>query len=435
MISELPVLEDFSKDDILDKEGDASHPHPFYILEQKSVACFFEPVLSVQKMGVIGLETVRLAVDPFDPSRLIKPRDLFQNMTAEDSHLRLPLDRLLWQKSLEAFFPLQVKAPHLLMFLDVEPSVLEESTVGSYHLMIQVRNMELDPRRIVVQLSLAEQVNPWPIQRFVEFQRGFGFLTSLKDVSSHPHHLDFLSRVNPDMVKVEDKLVRGLAGSREKQADFLGFLKKAHSLGILVTAGGIESEEDALVALEFGTDLVQGKYFSKNYKKGPVFILNRKSRMEFLASRFKRRLQGRADRDRDLKKRCDAVAASLAACLSKNPAGDWAGDLLALSRSFPQLECLYLLNAEGVQVTETVCSQHHIPERKCILFQPSPRGTDHSLREFYHALHSAPAQRRYLTEPYLSMSSGNLCVTAAIAVGDPSGDFPILCADLNVAKV
>lgn len=436
MIVELPKLEDLSKDDVLEEAAVAAYPiHPFYVLEQQSVVCFFEPLLSVQKMAVIGLEAVRRAVDPDDPRRLFEPRDLFRCITPGDSQLRLPLDRLFLWKSLEAFFPLQTQAPNLLMFMDVEPSTVEESMAEPEYLLQRAAEWSLDPRRVVLQVSLTDRLNLQSIWKFVEIQRTYGFLVSLKGVTSSPQDLDILLRLNPDMVKVEDNLVRGLANSKEKQAAFLAVLKKAHALGILVMVGGIESEEDALMALEFGTDLVQGKYFSKNYKKNTVFTLNRKSRMQFLASRFKRRLAGKANRDRELKSRCATVASSLAACLPNKPVGEWEAELPSLFGSFQSLECLYLLNAEGIQVTEAVCSQYHIPERKGILFHPSPKGSDHSLREFYYGLLSTPVQRRYLTTPYLSMNSGHLCVTLAMVVGNPSGEFHILCADLNAAKV
>ncbi len=302
MQENLIMLEDPGKDEILDESLAASYPvHPFYILEQNSAACFFEPLLSVQKMSVIGLESVQRAMDPSDPRRLFVPQDLFRYMTREDAHLRLPLDRLFRQKSMEGFIPLQNQTPHLMLFMDVEHSALKDSVVSSGHLLRQAEGYALDPRRIVVQISLAEEMDSQPVRRFVEAQRDHGFLISLKDVNGSPEHLDTLLRFNPDLVKVGDNLVRGLASHSEKQEAFINILKMAHSLGILVTAGAIESEEDAMVALEFGADLLQGKYLSKNYKKSRVFTLNRKSRMQFLASRFKRRMTIRAQRDRDLK--------------------------------------------------------------------------------------------------------------------------------------
>ena len=106
------MIEDLAKSDMLDevlekvlrREMTASYPvHPFYILEQDSATSFFEPLVSVQKMGVIGLETISRAVHP-DNQSLIDPQDLFRGMGSEEPGLRLrPRDRLFRQKAWKVF--------------------------------------------------------------------------------------------------------------------------------------------------------------------------------------------------------------------------------------------------------------------------------------------------------------------------------------------
>ncbi len=55
----------------------ASYPiHPFHILEGGNVASFFEPLFSVSRRGVVGLDTLNRAVHP-DNQSLIEPKDLF----------------------------------------------------------------------------------------------------------------------------------------------------------------------------------------------------------------------------------------------------------------------------------------------------------------------------------------------------------------------
>jgi EAL domain-containing protein (putative c-di-GMP-specific phosphodiesterase class I) len=435
------MIEDLTKDDMLDevlekvqrREMTASYAvHPFYILEQNSATSFFDPLVSVQKMGVIGLETISRAVHP-DNQSLIEPQDLFRGIGGDEPGLKLALDRLFRQKSLEGFSPLQVQAPDLLLFLDVEPSVLKENVVGSGHLLQKVQALGLDPRRIVIQISLAGEMEPSLIGKFMEIQNRCGFLTGLKGVAANPEYLDYLLGFNPDMVKLEGNQVKGLSTHNQKQEDFLNVVKMAHARGIVVIAGGLDNEEDALTALDFGTDLLQGSYFSKNHRKNTVFTLGRKARMQFLVSRYKRRITNRAKRDQDLRNRCHWIVDSLFASLQNIPLDQLEKSLPWALRNFPSVECLYLLDAEGRQANEMVTSRIHIPERKKILFHQSPKGTDHSFREYYFALASGRA--RYLTEPALSMNSGHLCLTAAAVMGDPAKEFYVLCADVNLQRI
>ncbi|HVM32728.1 MAG TPA: EAL domain-containing protein [bacterium] len=410
----------------------AAYPvHPFHILEQNSVASFFEPVVSVQKMGVIGLETLSRAVHP-DNQSLIEPQDLFRGMGDREPGLKLALDRLFRKKGLEDFSPFQNQAPNLLLFLGIEPSILEEAIVGSGHLLRQVRELSLDPQQVVVQISLAGEMNPLYVKKFIDLQRSHHFLVALTGVKNRPDHLDMMLRFNPDLVRFEEPLTRGLAAQPAKQEALRAVLKQAHALGILAMAHGVESEEDALMALEMGVDLLQGGYFSRSYKTGTVFTLGRKARMQFLASRYRRRAASRAKRDLQLKSRCGWLADSIFSRFTP-PVPDMEGALRRQLGLYPALECLYLLDSEGTQITSTVCSQTHIPLRKQVLFQPSPKGTDHSHREYFYAL--AAGENRHLTEPAISMNSGNLCVTVSQSLEDGLGGFHILCLDLNLSKV
>jgi EAL domain-containing protein (putative c-di-GMP-specific phosphodiesterase class I) len=417
---------------ILEKSTAPYPVHPYHILEQNSVASFFEPLFSIPKMGVIGLETLNRAVHP-DNQSLIDPKDIFRGMGNKEPGLKLALDRLLRQKGLEEFSPFQVQSPNLLLFLEIEASILKENTVGSGHLLSQVQNLGLAPQQVVVGLSLSAEMDPWFVGKFMETQHGSGFLLALRDASAQPRHLEAILRFNPDMVRVEDALVRGLAGKAENRKAFLKISKLAHSLGILVIAGGLESEEDALVALELGADLLQGMYFCRNPKAQAVLTLGRKARMQFLADRYRRRLARKARRDRDLMNRCKWIAGSIFGRLETPPDSGLEVEFTSIFRQYPALECLYLLDGEGLQVSEAVCSEYHVPERKRLLFQPSPKGADHSFREYYYAL--SADQESHVTGPYLSMNSGNLCITASKVTADPLHGNIILCADLNLSKV
>src|SRR5258708_8514897 len=156
--------------------------HPYHILEQNSVASFFEHLFSIPKMGVFGLETLSRAVHPENQS-LIDPQDIFRGMGGEEPGLKLALDRLLRQKGLEEFSPFQVQSPNLILFLKIEPSVLVENTVGSGHLLSQVQNLGLAPQQIAVEISLSSEMNPKFVGKFMEIQHGFGFLLVLRDAS------------------------------------------------------------------------------------------------------------------------------------------------------------------------------------------------------------------------------------------------------------
>jgi EAL domain-containing protein (putative c-di-GMP-specific phosphodiesterase class I) len=421
-----------SQENIPIEEGVSTAAQAFSILERNSAISFFEPVFSVHKMGVVGLESVGRAIDPSN-QQLIEPFELFRGMGEEDFYIKLGLDRLFRQKGLESFVPFRARTPRLLCFLDIEPSVLEENIVGSGHFHKQVLKTGCDPQQVVVQLPLTGKINVPLVSKFIQFQRERHFLVGLKEMNSTPGKLEAMLRFNPDLIQLEDACSEGLARNREKQELFFKTTRKAHEMGIVVMAGGLDNEEDALAALEMGADLLQGSYFSHNRRSSLLMTLNRKARMTFLSARYLRRMAQRAYRDRDLRKRCEKMASWVFTRIESAPAIYPPSLFPNLSLDYPALECLYMLDEEGTQISATACNEVLVPERKRFLFQTTPIGTDHSFMEYFYGLDNS--NKVMVTEPRLSMNSGHLCVTASKLIVNSKGDNRVVCLDLNLGKI
>jgi hypothetical protein len=118
-----------------------------------------------------------------------------------------------------------------------------------------------------------------------------------------------------------------------------------------------------------------------------------------------------------------------------NAAEDYEKKFEEFLARYPQIECLYLLDQDGVQVSETVFNSRKVSERKKYLFQPAPKMTDHSLKEYYYSL-VYNGLERYVTEPYISLASGNLCVTVSGTFKDAlSQKMHVLCMDIDIMRV
>ncbi len=402
------------------------------LIEQRSAATFYQPVISIKKKSVIGLETVGRGIDPESRS-LIEADKLYQ--LSSEKNKSLDLDRLFRLKGLEGFAEIQSKMPGLILFLGIETSVLTREVVGSGHLLGMVQNLKLDPYSIAVDLSKSETKDPDAARTFVENYRGNNFLISMRDVDTSRESLDRVLRLTPDILKLDPALAANLSKDSYKKDGFRSLVNLGHRLGGLIVANGVENEEDALAALELGADMLQGSYFSKPQRTEISTTLGLKARIVFVASRFKRLMTERVSRDKDRKAHYEKIATEVLAGVQESLIEEAEERFPKQLKSHPQLECLYLLNQDGVQVTETVCNIHMVSERRKYLFQPAPKGTDHSLKDYYYSL-VYNGLERYFTEPYISLASGNLCVTAAGLLKDPEGKKPyILCMDIDVTKI
>jgi EAL domain-containing protein (putative c-di-GMP-specific phosphodiesterase class I) len=90
-----------------------------------------------------------------------------------------------------------------------------------------------------------------------------GFTTAIDDFGAGRAGLGLLVDFQPDVIKIDMKLIRGIDTSPARQAVVSGIVAIARELSILVLAEGIETESEFLVLKAAGVRLFQGYWFAK----------------------------------------------------------------------------------------------------------------------------------------------------------------------------
>lgn len=118
--------------------------------------------------------------------------------------------------------------------------------------------------RIIFETVEGEQVNDgkWLSQVLKEYQR-IGFMTAIDDFGAGFAGLNLLADFQPDIIKLDMGLVRGIHASKPRQAIVRGIASIATELDILLIAEGIEEIDEALCLRDLGINLMQGYLFSK----------------------------------------------------------------------------------------------------------------------------------------------------------------------------
>ena len=101
------------------------------------------------------------------------------------------------------------------------------------------------------------------LHRIIAEYRRMGFLTALDDFGAGYAGLGLLADFQPDLIKIDMKLVRGIESSRSRQAIMSAILYVARELGIKVLAEGIETEAEYVTLKAAGITLFQGYWFAK----------------------------------------------------------------------------------------------------------------------------------------------------------------------------
>jgi hypothetical protein len=117
--------------------------------------------------------------------------------------------------------------------------------------------------------------------------------------------------------------------------------------------------------------------------------------------------------------------------LAKRDVGDFVGTLVKAVEKRPSVECIYVLDETGRQVTDMIFATKK-SGRGSAMFRPLPILADHSLRDYFYFLNDAGFSRStYTTTPYVSMVTGNLCVTIAAKIKDVNQRDHFLCMDVH----
>jgi len=397
----------------------------YNIIRNEDIITYFHPIISVKRKSIIGFEALSRGIDR-TLDEIISPQYLFT--FAKKNNLSLKLDRACRKAALQNFRPVYFSNKDFILFLNFDTSILDENIVGSGHLRKFVDTLQISPGNIALEIveSHAKDINS--LQKFIKTHREHGFLIALDDIGNGYSNLNRIPLVKPDIIKIDRYLVQYIDRNYHKQAVFKSLVNLSRNIGSLVIAEGVEREEEAITALELGVDMIQGFYFSEPRPISAGAVLESNERIKFIATSFQKYLFNKLNTNRSEQDKNERTVRKLIVQLSAVPADNFDNVIRQCIDKYSNLECVYVLNESGVQVSSTICSCQKPSRSKMPIFRPAPKGEDHSLKDYYYFLINT-GSNKYTTEPYISLSSGNLCTTISTRFTNVNNKVYILCAD------
>lgn len=101
------------------------------------------------------------------------------------------------------------------------------------------------------------------VSRIVSEYRRQGFLTALDDFGAGFAGLSLLANFQPDLLKIDMDLLRGIDTDQRRQIIVAGIIGIARSLDIAVIAEGVETASELDTLRSLGASLFQGYHFAK----------------------------------------------------------------------------------------------------------------------------------------------------------------------------
>jgi EAL domain-containing protein (putative c-di-GMP-specific phosphodiesterase class I) len=396
------------------------------ILETKSIDVVFQPVVSIIRKSIVGLEGLSRGQDSH--GNVIFPLELFK--IASQFNERISLDRLCRDRVMDSFAHIEQKNKDLLLFINIDGSTITEEVVGSGFIINLASKYNLKPENIVLEIVEYDNLDIESITKFVNNQRSNGFLIALDDVGSGHSNLDRIAIIKPDIIKIDRSIVQNIHIDYYKQEVFKSLVSLSKTLGSLVIAEGIETEGEAMKAIELGSDMLQGYYFAVPQKLDAALLKSFKAPIRKLANHYSRYLAEKINIQKKRYKEYSEIIKLVLEDISAVEEKRLDFKLIEIIDTYDIFECLYILDPSGIQVTDTVTPFISASRHKGLMFHPAKKGEDHSLKKYYYFLKNMKLSK-YLTEPYISLATGNLCITMSCVFKTIEEKKFILCVDLN----
>jgi EAL domain-containing protein (putative c-di-GMP-specific phosphodiesterase class I) len=148
--------------------------------------------------------------------------------------------------------------------LNFLPQGLAASSIAILATLEAAKASNVAIERIVLEVTEEEVIEePSDFAALLNEYRGTGMLVAIDDFGAGYSGLNLLAEFQPEMVKIDMKLVRGIERHGPKQAIVRAVTQACSDLGIDVVAEGVETVHEYSWFLELGVRLFQGYLFAK----------------------------------------------------------------------------------------------------------------------------------------------------------------------------
>jgi EAL domain-containing protein (putative c-di-GMP-specific phosphodiesterase class I) len=210
----------------------------------------YQPIVSWSRHEVFGYEALLRSREPSLPH----PGAI---LDAAERLERLPeLGRAIRAKAAE---PANRMGPDAMMFVNLHTQdLLDEELFDRKSPLARIAD------RVVLEITERASLHHLrDVHPRIARLREMGFRIAVDDLGAGYAGLTSFAQLEPEVVKLDMSLVRGVHTQPTKQTLVRTMIGMCHELGMQVVAEGIETPEERDAILEAGCDLLQGYLFAR----------------------------------------------------------------------------------------------------------------------------------------------------------------------------
>ena len=393
-------------------EGAATAHYNGYVLSTA-----LQPIYSFAHQRPVGCEALIRARDEFGIT--IPPPILFGSHRKVNDALYL--DRLCRSLHIANFQALN--AP-IWLFLNVNPVVAVHGLKHGSSFRDLLAHFQIPMHQVVIEILENAIPSEQHLETTVNHYRELGCLVAVDDFGAGHSNFERIWRIQPDIVKLDRKTVADAVTRPIIRRSLPNLVALLHEAGCIVLAEGIETEDEAMIALDAGVDLAQGFLFAR------PFAINRPEKVNLddikrIQDAFKTKCIA------DSRQRQDKLAAYVSAFDAAAEKIRHGSAVEVAAEGLFKLEGalrFYVINEHGDQTSRNLYAsgaQHGDPRLWPL---SEARGASWYHRSYFRRAIAHPDEVQ-TTGPYLSLPDAQMCLTLSISV-DVGGKPHVVCLDI-----
>lgn len=221
-----------------------------------ALSSHFQPIYSVREAGCVGFEALIRAHDA--QGAPIKPEKLFDQVFKDGDGILL--DWICRALHLRRFATMDTGDRVLFVNVHPEAAVREGRIVRDFADLI--RFYGLTPERVCVEILEGGCADEGILREAVGAYRALGATIAMDDFGIGRSNFDRIVALRPDVVKIDRSVLSQAVGDVKSRRMLPAIIELLHESGAEVAIEGIESGNEALLAMDSGADLLQGFHFA-----------------------------------------------------------------------------------------------------------------------------------------------------------------------------
>ncbi len=214
----------------------------------------FHPIVNVQERHVFAYEALVRGVDGEGAGAILSQ--------VSDTN-RYAFDQKCRVKAIELASDLKLADQGALLSINFLPNAVYEPRACIRLTLTAALRTGFPVQRIIFEFTEVERLDSAHVLNILRSYRAMGFKTAIDDFGSGYAGLGLISEFQPDLVKLDMELIRGIEKSTVKQAIVRNTLNMLGDLGVTPICEGVETIGEYEVLRYLGVDLMQGYLFSK----------------------------------------------------------------------------------------------------------------------------------------------------------------------------